>query len=86
MIITKDIVFLNLPKTGSTFVRKTIKELYNKRIENNILLRIGLRLKLLKHPYRELILPNLLLKKGLTEYSDQHGHYTQIPNHEPLKR
>lgn len=31
MIITESFVFLNYPKTGSTFVRRTLKELYSRK-------------------------------------------------------
>ncbi len=35
MIITEDFIVINNPKTGSTFVRTVLKEIYNKRTENN---------------------------------------------------
>ena len=44
MIITKDYVLLNFPKTGSTFVRETLKELYYRRggLVNKLALATGL--------------------------------------------
>lgn len=85
MIITKRIVFLNFPKTGSSFVRTVIKEIYRRRINDNVFIRLGLKLKIIKPPIRELILPNILLKKGIADTLDQHGHYSQIPEKDKNK-
>jgi hypothetical protein len=79
MIITKNFIVINFPKTGSTYVRKVIKELYDKRIEKNFILKIGYKIGLLKPFYEELILPNIKYKKGLVNDSDQHGIFSQIP-------
>lgn len=36
MIISNDFVLLNLPKTGSTYVRKVLKKIYNKRVRKKL--------------------------------------------------
>lgn len=79
MIITKNFVLLNLPKTGSSFVRKIIKDIYDKRTSKNYFLKYGHKLKLIKPFYQEILLPHKHFKKGLVNYVDQHGIYSQIP-------
>ena len=75
MIITKEIVFLNYPKTGSTFVRKTIKEIYNRRINKSFVKRVLRKLKFPLLGYAELKLE----QPEIPGYFDQHGRYYMIP-------
>jgi hypothetical protein len=81
MLITDHFVMLNLPKTGSTFARTVIKELYAGRIAKQSLLRRLLQgLKILKEPVcKELLLPNIKLS-GVNTEPDQHGTFSQIPD------
>ena len=76
MIITDRFVVINYPKTGTTFFRKVIKDIY----ENNTTLakRFLYEFRLLQSPIRELMLPKLY---GDYDPSvvDQHGVYRQIP-------
>ena len=58
MIITKDFVVINYPKTGSTFVRTVIKKLYEKRKTKNPIIKLGQRIGLIEPEIIELILPN----------------------------
>ena len=85
MIITKKFVVVNLPKTGSTFVRFAIKKIYGNRYKKSFFLKVAKRLNLLKAPYQELILPNIKFKKGVVNHSDQHGVYSQIPKEDKNK-
>lgn len=80
MLITDDFVFLNYPKTGSTFTRTVIKEIHKQRLARRTLTRrcldiVGFTPRLFM---RELMLPNI--KVSHTKQSrDQHGCYCQIP-------
>lgn len=73
MIITKNIVILNYPKTGSSFIRKVVKEIYRKRNSKNLLSAIYKRLNI---GFKELLLPH----PTIPDYKDQHGCFDQIPN------
>lgn len=42
MLITDDFVLLNSPKTGSTYARTVIKEVYKKRFGKRTLIRKGI--------------------------------------------
>jgi hypothetical protein len=65
MIITDSFVMLNYPKTGSTFARKVIKDLY-----------ASVPRRWFHRPYcLDLILPNIRHEGE----PDQHGCYCQIP-------
>ncbi|RFN60047.1 sulfotransferase family 2 domain-containing protein [Marixanthomonas ophiurae] len=75
MLITKNFVMLNVPKTGTTFSRTVIKKVYNNKY-GAILNKIGYKLKILKREIIELKLPNI---KMPTKSLDQHGVYSQIP-------
>jgi len=75
-----------LPKTGSTFARKVIKDVYDKRTSKNLFLKYGQRYKLIKPPYEELLLPNIKFKDGIVSHSDQHGIYIQIPEKHKNKK
>lgn len=81
MLITDSFVLLNYPKTGSTFARTAIKDIFHQRLAKRTLLRkcsdlVGLTSK----PFlRELILPNIKITHGQRS-PDQHGCYCQIPD------
>lgn len=68
MLICENFVVLNMPKTGSTFVRTVVKEIYRQRAE---------RTPGAFQP-EELILPNLNVPDRPL---DQHGTYRQIPEY-----
>tara|TARA_R110000850_G_scaffold25797_1_gene74167 strand:- start:20160 stop:20984 length:825 start_codon:yes stop_codon:yes gene_type:complete len=86
MIITDKFVLLNFPKTGSTYVRKVIRDIYDQRAANNYLYKIALKLGIREPYYKELILPNIKFKKGIVNHSDQHGIYSQIPQKDKNKK
>lgn len=80
MIITEDFVVLNLPKTGSTFVRTMLKTIYRRRMERRPMVKKGMHfLRIERKPlFKELLLPNNRRKLQQTA-ADQHGTYEQIP-------
>jgi len=67
MIITESFVMLNYPKTGSSFARKVIKELYQRYPRRFFKRRF----------IKELMLPNI--REAGNAPPDQHGTYSQIP-------
>lgn len=80
MIITDQFVVLNMPKTGSTFVRDVLRRVHEKRMGkaawHRLLYWSGLR----KEPlFQDLRLPHVLLRGREHQYS-QHGTYQQIPH------
>lgn len=75
MLITKNFVMLNVPKTGTTFSRTVIKKVYNNKY-GSIMHKIGYKLKILNREIIELKFPNV---KMPTKSFDQHGIYSQIP-------
>ncbi len=82
MLITDQFVLLNLPKTGSTFARKCIKELYKSKfrrlpIKEQFAIRLGFKPPLIK----ELLIENIKVKSDVADKGavDQHGTYAQIP-------
>lgn len=80
MIICNDFIVLNFPKSGSTFVREMIKEIYKKHHSKDILNRIAYKVKLKQLPYKELLLPNFQSPNARNrEHTGQHGAYCQIP-------
>jgi len=81
MLITDTFVLLNYPKTGSTFARTCIKDIYHQRIAKRTLLRrCSDRAGLTSKPFlRELILPNRKVTHAQRS-PDQHGCYCQIPD------
>ena len=81
MIITDKFVLLNFPKTGSTFARQAIADLYQKRQENRgLLTRVLEKSGLLKSPlFLELYLPRTEFRDGYNSGVDQHGRYEQVP-------
>ena len=76
MLITKNFVVLNNPKTGSSFVRKALKDLYKNNYQITILEKIGAKFYLSDNYIKELTLPNI---KMADRPPDQHGTYSQIP-------
>lgn len=75
MIITDNIVFLNFPKTGSSFVRQVIKDIYANRINKNIITKNLFKLGISKLGYQEILVQH----PNVPDYKDQHGTYDQIP-------
>lgn len=75
MLITKNLVFINNPKTGSSFVRQVIREIMWKRKPSNIMLRCLMKLEMISPLYKELLFPHIFPKMP----PDQHGQYCQIP-------
>jgi hypothetical protein len=77
MMITDKFVMLNFPKTGSSFAREAIRQVYGKKdlSLNNALQRTGFF-----HPrIFELMLPKI--NEGpFMGINDQHGKYIQIPS------
>ena len=70
MLITDDFVVINFPKTGSTYVRNRIKEVYQ-----------NLKFYHRKGKLIELLLPNIRTKSGINnKIVSQHGIYAQIPD------
>jgi len=81
MLVTDDFVMLNFPKTGSSFARAVIKEVYSKRYAGEPGVLKTFRRLLLGSPSgmcRELLLPNIKVS-GENNSADQHGTYAQIP-------
>lgn len=79
MLITKNFILLNLPKTGSSFVRAVIKEIYKKKYSYKLSLFLS-KLKIIEKPVIELMLPNFQSPIKLWSYNiGQHGAYCQIP-------
>lgn len=72
MIITDDFIMLNFPKTGSSFCRKTIKDIYEKK---KSLLRKFQECAGLSPPS----FIELMHKHPFLDAVDQHGTYSQIP-------
>lgn len=76
MIVTNDFVLLNFPKTGSSFVRQAVKQVYSQpqsRV-SSLLTRLGIR----QPELVELMMPKIdeEFDYGIV---DQHGTYRQIP-------
>lgn len=79
MIITKDFVVLNFPKTGSTYIRTCLKSIYKK---NSVFNRIFNNRKIYEDLHFSKIYGNTLEK-----YKDQHAVFSQIPQkhiHKPI--
>lgn len=77
MIITRDFVLINVPKTGSTFVRSQLKHLcqYKPSRWRSLFARLGL---LPRPKMVEVMLPNLR-NRFAREQKNQHGLYCQLP-------
>ncbi len=79
MFITEDFVMLNLPKTGSSFARAVLKELYDREHKRTSLInKFLIKLKIISPLYKELVLPNIKIQGVKQEY-EEHGTYIQIP-------
>lgn len=85
MLVTSQFVVLNVPKSGSSFVREVIKSIYKNRDrlhrKRTGMLRTAIdRLRRhdvqAEHRLKELILPNIRLRG---RPADQHGTYVQVP-------
>ncbi|MGV7223091.1 MAG: sulfotransferase family 2 domain-containing protein, partial [Nitrospinales bacterium] len=79
MLITDQFVMLNLPKTGSTFARNTIKKAYSNSVDkftlvDKLLWKIGVK-NFDNVKCKELLLPSMFGHRK----SSQHGTYIQIP-------
>ena len=76
MLICDEFVVLNLPKTGSSFVRAVIKDIFRKRYPSNTIQKISQQFGAEQPGLKEILTHNLYIKgrrKG------QHGTYIQIP-------
>lgn len=74
MIITKKFVVLNLPKTGSSFVRKVIKDIYYKR-QKKLFVKLLSKFQINYFIFYEIMTEH----PRLPNYKDQHGCFDQIP-------
>ncbi|MFW6303223.1 MAG: hypothetical protein ACOC2L_01260 [Candidatus Sumerlaeota bacterium] len=76
MLITRDFVMLNYPKTGSSFTRKALKKIHRHRDKGmrNLLIHLGLS----KPSLQEFLLP-ILDRHNPEGKISQHGTYRQIP-------
>lgn len=82
MLITNHFILINLPKTGSTFARQVISDLYRAKRREYGFARRFLRLPGSREvPYcRELLLERTDFQKGYNyRFADQHGRYEQVP-------
>jgi len=81
MFVTDQFVVLHLPKTGSTFIRETLKGLY--RNESNPFYELLYKLRLKKRHYKELFFEkveiNELYAPMYRNRFSPHGIYYQIP-------
>ena len=80
MIICENFIVLNFPKTGSTFIREMLKKVYKNREKFGFIIELGYKLKIIKIPYTELLLPNFQSPNLQNrDRKGQHGAYCQIP-------
>ena len=83
MIITDDFIMLNFPKTGSSFARKVIKQLYGEH--NSHIRKLMEKLCLCSPRVRDFMLPKIDVKVNY-KAKDQHGTLRQIPESHRGKR
>ncbi len=76
MLVTRDFVMINFPKTGSSFVRHVTKRVYEAK--ETRLQRWWRKTTGAPDPLQELILPKIDLDAH-AEIEDQHGTWRQIP-------
>ncbi len=76
MIITKDIIFINLPKTGSTFVREVLKKLHT---PNSFTGKLKKKILGDKYRYRVYRFPEIRTPNKRYQQPTEHGLYCQIP-------
>lgn len=84
MIVTKDFVFINFPKTGSTFVRNVLKKVHYQQGGKKEMIKqfLGLRSKsVLQKEFQTLLLPELRDYNLSERYLQprEHGLRFQIP-------
>ncbi len=80
MIITNKFVMLNFPKTGSTFVRQALEELYQTKLKKSSISKYADRLNLLSRvQFQELRVPNHKIMGLRSGIKDHHGTYQQVP-------
>lgn len=86
MIITDKFVMINFPKTGSTFARKVLEELYlNEHSKTTFFNRLISNATGNKPYFMSIMLPEIEFPgKGITQF-DQHGKWEQIPQHHKYK-
>lgn len=77
MLITKEFVMLNFPKTGSSFAREAVKRLYGDIKQGNQHI-IDIDNEFTNYSAIELMLPKID-EKNHYSIVDQHGTYRQIP-------
>lgn len=84
MIITDKFVMINFPKTGSTFVRNTLKKIHSDySAQEKIMFKLGIK----KKPYFEnLWLPNIRTISFRKNKNDEHGIASQIPEKHRKKK
>jgi len=82
MIITDNLVILNLPKTGSSFVRKVVKDIFLKRKNNKFFAKVLNKLGIKSIGYKEIMAQH----HSRHNYKDQHGFYDQIPDEDKNKK
>ncbi|KAA3621333.1 MAG: hypothetical protein DWP94_10600 [Flavobacterium sp.] len=84
MIITDEFVVINFPKTGSTFVRNTLKRVHQSQ---SILNKLLIASRLQRKPYFEnLWLPNIRTNNSRRNKLDEHGVCSQIPSNHLSKQ
>lgn len=81
MIITNHFVLINFPKTGTTFARQVISELYGEisgrqRLSDRLLALFGGGAAPF---FKVLFLPKTEFRNGYNRDVDQHGRYEQVP-------
>lgn len=79
MIITKNFVMLNYPKTGSTFSRSVIKAIFEQREQKRSPFIKQVRRLFNIWDYYELLVPSTWLKGADVPHQSQHGGYIHIP-------
>ncbi len=81
MVVTDSFVLINYPKTGSTFARAVLREIYALQLADRSLLRkITDGVHVTSKPFfEELMLPNIKVKH-VKRPRDQHGCFCQIPD------
>jgi len=78
MLISDSFIMLNLPKTGTTFTIKVIKEAFGES-NPSIITRLQWKLGLKQKKLNELKLP--IIRDYRKNKMDKHGIYDQIPSH-----
>lgn len=77
MLITKNFIVINNPKTGSSFMRTVLKEIYTRRTQKySWLKKRSIAWKLISPEFIELYMPTQTPDKVI---ANQHGAVSQIP-------